>query len=98
MTHDTDNISMAETMREIDKSDDETSTDTVSHNKRENLEADISSIEKNIVAAQAVIDEDHEENTYTPVSPEKANENKRNVVFLRKELESKKSEIKHLDE
>lgn len=82
-------------MKEIE-SDDNQIDATLS--KRENLQADISTLEQNIKDAEQVIHDAQAENTYTPVSPEQANENKRNVIFLKKDLASKKSEFDRLDD
>jgi hypothetical protein len=68
-------------------------------NMRDSLKVDISALEKNIKDAQDSADKSASEvYSYLPVSPEQANESKKNIVFLKKDLATKKSEYEKLDQ
>jgi hypothetical protein len=88
-----DETDMDETMREIDHQD----QPVVPANKREELQGDIKSLKADIVSAQETMDSVETSDAYTPVSPEHANESKKNIVFLKKDLLKKQTEYDQLD-
>ncbi|MBX4205533.1 MAG: hypothetical protein KW788_05160 [Candidatus Doudnabacteria bacterium] len=86
---------MNSTMQEIELQDQ--SQDQSTGNKRTDLKSDIANLEQDIVDAEANVKRLKDEDPYTPISPELANEHKRGIVFLRKDLEKKKAEFSDLD-
>lgn len=90
-----DAFEMESTMREIE---DRELPLSPKGNKREEILSDISSLEHEIKAAE---DEIQESNDLQPsnrsVSPELANERKRHIVFLNKDLRNKQTEYEELD-
>ena len=95
MTYDDQNnmaIAMSETMNQINQEDAPVKI------KSETLEDDISNLEKDIKNAEdsaALVES--QAYSHTPVSPEQANEVKKEIVFMKKNLASKKLELKDLN-
>jgi hypothetical protein len=90
----TNSDDMKDTMNEIDMQD----QPVVSVNMRESLKSDIKSLERDIKDAQETADRsDEDAPSHTPISPEQANESKKNIVFLKKDLAQKKSQFEQLD-
>lgn len=68
-------------------------------NKRQSLQSDIANLKKNIKNAQAEVENSNlASSLQTSISPEQANESKKKVVFLRKDLAAKQSEYEQLDQ
>jgi hypothetical protein len=91
-----DNSEMDETMSEIEKQD----LPVRPANMRDNLKIEISKIEKNINEAQAAVNDSNSsiEPAHSPITPEQANVQKKDLVFLRKDLRAKEMELKELDD
>jgi hypothetical protein len=91
----TDNTAMDETMNAIERSDEPVPT----LNLRESLQADISNLKKGIKSAQEAVNDSQSswEPAHSPVTPEQANTLRRDLVFLKKDLEKKESEFANLD-
>lgn len=86
---------ITETMNEIEEQD----APRNRTNLRESLQSDISILEIQIKEAQETTDNQNQmPYGFNPVSPEQANEDKRNLVFLKKDLAQKKFEYEKLDE
>jgi predicted nucleic acid-binding Zn-ribbon protein len=66
-------------------------------NLRDGMQAEITDLEQNLKDAEKAVQDGKDENAYTPISPEKANENKRGLVFLRKALNDLKNRFSELD-
>jgi hypothetical protein len=88
------NQDMNETMNEINQTD---NTSAIG-NKRQSLTEDIENLRKNIKAAQKEVNNSNLNTTLqASVSPEQANKNKRDLVFLERDLVDKQSEFEELD-
>ena len=84
---------MSETMRAIENEG------RLVIGRRETLKNDITKLEDDIKYAEdCAASAEAEAYSHTPVSPEQANEAKKDIVFMKKDLENKKSEYKSLDE
>lgn len=87
------NTGMEETMSQINGTD-----ETTVVNKRDNLINEMSKLEKDIRVAREVVLKSNEHGPlYTSISPEKANQQKRDLVFLNKDLARVKLEFEELD-
>jgi len=87
--------SMTDTMDQIEKDD----IPAVNLNRRDSLKSGIKNLETDIEKAQAEADRSSGEvYSHSPVSPEQANESKKNIVFLKKDLAKMKSEYEQLDQ
>jgi len=86
---------MADTMNQIN-------SDTIQPatvNRRDDLLKDISNLEKELKKIQqGVLLSNEETPLSSSISPEQANQAQRDIVFLKRDLASKKSEIEKLDE
>jgi predicted GTPase len=88
------NQDMNETMNEINQTDNMSAIG----NKRQSLTEDIENLRKNIKAAQKEVNNSNLNTTLqASVSPEQANKNKRDLVFLERDLVDKQSEFEELD-
>jgi hypothetical protein len=84
---------MEETMKEIGLSDE---SQDKSH-KAETLRTGIMNLEKDIKDAELRVEiSNAEHRAYAPVTPEQANERKKNIVFLKKDLTKMKTEYEQL--
>jgi hypothetical protein len=84
---------MQETMDAIEYGSDS----AVSVNKKDSLLSDISKLENEIQQAVKLLEQtDRTTPLYAAITPEQANLNRRNIVFLRKDLDSKRSEYDEL--
>ncbi len=84
---------MQETMDAIEYGNESTAT----VNKKDSLLSDISKLENDIQQAIEILEQtDRTTPLYAAVTPEQANLSRRNIVFLRKDLESKRSEYDEL--
>jgi hypothetical protein len=87
-------IDMDSTMREIELQDNPNTG-----NIRDDLVKEISKLETDIGSAELQIQKQElEPMGHTPISPEQANEIQKNVVFLKKDLSKKRSDLRQLDE
>jgi hypothetical protein len=90
-----DQDDMNETMSEINSADGA----PVVVNIRNSLESDIADIKKNILDAQEDVNNSNLETTLmSAITPEQANETKKILVFLKKDLANKQEQFKELDE
>ncbi len=86
---------MSETMNQIDMGD----GPILAVNQKDDLKKDIEKLENDILAAEQMADQiDRDAPQHAPITPEQANLTKRNIVFLRKDLETKKSLYEQLDQ
>jgi hypothetical protein len=85
---------MESTMKEIDEQEEQ----GVPTNRRETLKKEISDLKHGIKEAQTTSDTAEAEiYSHTPISPEQANETKKGIVFMKKNLENKQTELDKLD-
>ena len=67
-------------------------------NRRDDLNGEISKIQDDLNSAEAkVLTSESLVFGQMPISPEQANEMKKEIVFLKKDLDHKKTELKELD-
>ena len=67
-------------------------------NRRESLTSNILSLEKNIRQAEDEVRKSNEAPMgHMPITPEQANQRKKEIVFLKKDLAFKRSEIEELN-